>query len=119
MAESFPASLQQTLNTASFNYVIGNTVLRTKMKVGPAKLRRILTNSTDPVQGTMDITYAEWTTFYTFFDVTVAGGSKEFLYDHPFTGVESVWRFKSEPSFIPLGNGGISFRVSFTWELVP
>jgi hypothetical protein len=119
MAESYPSVLQDKLNTASFTYVLGTATLRSDVEVGPAKLRNRYTGNVDPVRGSIDLTYTEYTDLVNFYKVTLANGSKSFNFDHPFTGVEEEFRFVEPPSISPKGSGGREFVVSFTWEQLP
>lgn len=116
MAEIFPAELQDKVNEAGFRVSIGKTVITSKMDIPPVKKRRRFTKSVDGFQVTITIDYDQWDILYEFFDTTLAGGTKRFLYDHPMTGVESEFRM-NEPTISP--RGGRTFNVSMEWELMP
>ena len=117
MAEIFPATLQDKVNEAGFTHGIGPTAITTEMDIGPAKKRRRFTKGIDTFAVTFDINLSLYTTLYNFFNTTLNGGVKTFLYDHPLTGDEREFRFIGEPTMAPLG--GSYVRVSMAWELMP
>jgi hypothetical protein len=117
MAEQFPATLQELLNTAGFTFGIGNTAIRSNMDIGPAKVRRRFTAGVDTINCSINLNYDEFTTFYNFFNNTLAGGTLTFNYNHPLTGIEEEFRFTGPPSITPLG--GRYFSISMQWELIP
>ena len=116
MAEMFPSTLQDKVNEAGFQLKTGKTTITSNMDIPPNKKRRRFTKGIDNFTTTFNIDYDDYTTLYEFFDTTLAGGTKTFLYNHPMTGVESEFRM-AEPTYRPLG--GRSFRVSMEWELMP
>lgn len=117
MAETWPTALQSKLNEASFSFEIGDTLLRTQNQMGPAKVRRLMTKSVDVLSGSIDLTVAEYSTFFYFFDTTLNGGVKTFNFNHPITGSAEEFRFVGTPTFSSLGGG--NFRVTFRWEILP
>lgn len=117
MAEIFPSALQELLNQAGFTQELGSVIIRSKMDVGPEKVRQRFTKGIDKFSCTIDMDYDDYATLTTFFKTTLSGGSKTFLYDHPMTGVESEFRFIKEPSITPIG--GRVFRLNFQWEEMP
>ncbi len=117
MAETWPSSLQQTLNAARFTYNFGETVLRSDLDVGPAKVRRRFTRPVDKVSAQIYLDYSDWSTFYTFFNTTLAGGSKTFNFTHPITNTLAEFRMTGPPRVTPVG--GIVFQIDMEWELIP
>lgn len=117
MAETFPPSLQDKFNTASFQLGFGNTLLRSKMDIGLEKVRNRYTKGVDTLTGTIDLTFEEYDTLKTFYKTTLGNGSKTFNYVHPIELVESEFRFVDPPGLTPLG--GRYFRVSLNWEEIP
>ena len=116
MAATWPLTLQQLLSEAEFAHKIGETTIRSDMEVGPAKVRRQYTKGVDTIDGSIYLTTAQYSTFYNFFNTTLAGGSLTFEFDHPITGVLTEFRFVGSPSVRSIGGG--NFTVSFSWEEV-
>jgi hypothetical protein len=113
----WPSSFQTYLNTDNFSYSKGSTVIRTEMDIGPKKVRRRFTKSIDAISCTFTIPNTLFTDFMTFFDTTLNGGTYQFRYNHPFTGIESSFRFIGEPKLSPMGN--TYSRVTMDWEVMP
>jgi len=117
MAEIFPATLQQLVNQSGFGLQFGDTTISSTVDVGPKKKRSRYTKGIDIFTCTIDMNLTDYNTLRTFYVTTLGNGVKTFLYDHPMTGVESVFRFTAPPSLSTLG--GTYFRVQMTWELMP
>ena len=117
MAEAWPISLQDKLNEDAFGLDIGETVLRSDMDVGPAKVRRRMTKSVDTLTCSIDVTTSEYSTFLYFFDTTLNGGVNQFTFDHPITGAPTDFRFGGPPQIRSIGGG--NFRVTMRWEQLP
>ena len=47
MAEIFPAALQELLNQSGFQQTLGDTLVRSTVEVGPAKVRSRFTKAID------------------------------------------------------------------------
>jgi len=116
MPATWPAFLQEKVNQAGFGYEPGKNVLRSDMDTGPAKLRLLTTKRVDKFTVSIDLEmsdFEEWDTFYT---VSLASGVNTFYYNHPFTQVPSIFRLdgvKIDPI------GGLQFKISMSWELLP
>ncbi len=117
MAELFPSELQDQFNQAGFSQKFGKTTVTSEVDVGPAKVRSRFTRGIDEFSATIDLEYDDYIIFNTFFKTTLGNGSKTFYYNHPMTGVQSVFRFKDPPSITAMG--GRYFKVSFAWEEMP
>jgi hypothetical protein len=117
MAQAWPAQLQQCLSEQNFGIQKGSTVLRSDMDIGPQKVRRRFTKGVDTLTGSIYLTAEEYEIFEAFYETTLAGGTLPFEFNHPITGVLTVFRFNSEPTYASLGGG--SFTVSFGWEKLP
>lgn len=115
--ENWPVSLQQKLNVDSFEVKLGDTTLRSDMDVGPAKVRSRYTDAVDMYTCSVDLDYADYSTFMTFFKTTLNNGVDQFLFDDPFTGSPQAFRFKGPPSIRPLG--GRVFQITMNWEILP
>ena len=117
MAEIFPAALQQKLNEGGFTQKLGDTSVRSDVDTGLAKTRQRYTKPVDDFSCTIDLEIDDYNTLITFYRTTLAGGSRTFYYDHPMTGLESEFRFKSPPTMSPMG--GLWFKVNMQWEEIP
>lgn len=117
MAETFPSSLQQKLNEQGFSQTLGDTAIRSKVETGLAKTRQRYTKAVDVFSCNIDMTVSEYNTLVTFYRTTLSGGTKTFNYDHPFTGLESEFRFIKPPSMKP--KGGLWVNITMNWEEIP
>ncbi len=115
--ETWPAALQQLLNVDSFSYTFGNTLIRSDMDVGPAKVRSRYTDAVDTVSCSIDLDMDEYATLEQFYKVTLSNGSRTFSFIHPLTQEEIEARFAQPPSMSPLG--GRYFKVAMAWEILP
>lgn len=116
MAELWPSALQDKVNEAGFQHEFGKTAIESAMDIGLNKKRQRYTKAIDKFSVTLTLDFDDYGTLYTFFKTTLAGGTRNFLYDHPFTGVETEFRM-NEPKMSPMG--GKKMRVNMVWELVP
>lgn len=117
MAQAWPAGLQELLSEANFGIQDQDTVIRSEMDVGYAKVRRRFTKGISTFSGSIYLTTDEYTLFKDFFDTTLNGGAIPFTYNHPITQVPSDFRFKGAPAYSSIGGG--NFTVQFVWELLP
>lgn len=113
----WPVELQKYINTDSFNYAYGSTVLRSEMDLGPAKVRRRATKSVDMIDGAIDLPMVDFTIFDYFFRTQVNGGARVFDFAHPITRATIQVRFKTEPQI--KAKGGTTFVVSMSLEVMP
>jgi hypothetical protein len=117
MAANFPASLQQKFNEQGFSNKFGETVIRTNVEVGPAKVRRRYTKAIDLYRSTINLKYDDWQTLKDFYDVTLNGGALPFNFENPMTQTQEEFRFVTSPDLAPLG--GEWFRVTLDLERLP
>lgn len=115
--ETWPVSLQQTLNTDSFSVVFGDTLVKSETDVGPAKIRSRYTDGVDKWSSTILLDYSEYVTFYDFYKTTLNNGALTFAFVNPFTLATDEFRFEGVPSITPLG--GRTYKVSMKWERLP
>lgn len=118
MPALWPAFLQDLINAAGFSSEIGETVLRTEMDIGPAKLRRRFTHSIDNYNTEITVYTTDMPAFFTFFNTTLNGGVTPFYFDDPLTGIEEIFRFVGTPKISPNGSAGW-FDISMSWERLP
>lgn len=115
MSIPWPSQLQDKVNRDSFNYKVGETVLRSDVDIGPKKLRRRFTRPINMATVSIDInSVSEYNIFMTFYNTTTNAGVSPFEFVHPITGVLKEWRFADVPEIRPLG--GYNFTISMTWE---
>lgn len=117
MSVPWPTELQDTINTDSFQYQIGDTAIRSDMDVGPAKVRRRYTRSVDKIQMAFNLNQTDWDFFYEFFNTTLNGGVTPFTYYNPLSGETETWRAVSPPSVRPFGYQ--TYVVSMQVERLP
>lgn len=115
--DSWPVGLQQRLNADDFSVKFGDTTIRTDMDVGPAKVRRRLTDGVDTYSCSILLDIDDWDTLKDFYKTTLAGGSLPFLFTDPFTSMNDPFRFAAPPEAKPMG--GRIFRISMVWERLP
>jgi hypothetical protein len=84
-----------------------DNTIRTKMEVGPPKMRRRGTGAPRPINGQCYMTAAQVVTFDTFYDTTLYSGSLRFDWKNPRTGVSKELRFTAPPVYTPMGEGYI------------
>jgi hypothetical protein len=112
--DAWPVSLQQKLDAESFELRYGNTLIRTDMEVGQAKVRSRYTDAVDQYTCSILLDFSEQATLRTFYKITLGNGALPFIFDDPFTEEPAVFRFIDPPSIRALG--GRTFRVSMSWE---
>lgn len=114
MAQAWPAQLQDVFNQDSFQYQIGETVIRSSMDIGPAKVRRRFTKPINEVTGSIWVSVAEFQIFYNFFNTTLNGGTLPFDFYNPLLAATKEYRFKGPPRITPVGFE--TYRLDFNWE---
>jgi hypothetical protein len=114
---AWPGTLPQTVDADSYGMKLGNTLLRSDMDVGPAKVRRRFTKSIDSATTTMTMTMAQWAILEAFFDIDLDGGANTFYFNDPLTQVQKTFRFVEPPDVKPMG--GLYVKVSMSWEKLP
>jgi hypothetical protein len=117
MAETWPVSLQQKFNSSNFDLKFGNTLVRSDVDVGLAKVRSRYTDAIDIYTSSIDLEIDDFETFYDFYKTTLNNGSKTFDFDNPLTNTTDEFRFVAPPEIRPMG--GRIFKVSFSWERIP
>ncbi len=112
----WPATLPQKPQQDGFSSTKVDGRLRTSMSEGPEKVRRRFTAVPEILTCSFIFSPTQLSTFNTFFDDTLAGGSMTYLWDHPISDVNSVCRIKDMPVLSPKG---LSWQVAFTVEVLP
>jgi hypothetical protein len=88
------------------------------MDTGPAKIRRRFTKSLRRFDISMMMTAAQVTTFETFWNDTLKGGSLPFDWLHPRTRVAATLRFRLPAPRIETMGSGAQNLVSFSLEII-
>ena len=115
--DNWPLSLQQHLNSDNFQVVLGDTLVRSQMDVGPDKVRNRYTKGVDLYTASVNLDIDDYDTLSNFFKTTLGNGSLPFLFHNPLTDADETFRFKAPPAIKPLG--GRIFRIDMTWERMP
>lgn len=117
MAVSWPVELQDLVNEAGFGENFGDTVLRSDMDVGPAKVRRRTTRPVNTLTVSINLTASQYLALKLFYNTTTNGGVSPFAFNHPVTGDAAEFRFTKPPSIRSLGAG--NYQASMEWEQLP
>ena len=117
MAATWPATLPTTLSENGFSETPPDSLIRSSMSVGPAKVRQRTTSGVRTISGMMVLTSTQTGTLDTFYVTTLAGGSLTFNFDHPRTSVTEEMRFTAPPTYTPLG--GDYWQADLSWEILP
>jgi hypothetical protein len=117
MAQPWPAELQQFFNEDNFSYLFDDNTIRTDMEVGPQKVRRRFTKRVDKLTVSILATTDEYIFFDNYYDVTLAGGTIPFTFEHPVTKLPADFRFRTSPVVRSIGGG--NFNISYELEILP
>lgn len=116
-SSTWPSSLPDKALAAGYSESAPETVIRTPMDAGPAKVRRRCTGGVRRITVRQILTAAQVATLDIFFVEDLAGGSLAFDWVHPRTQAEVEMRFLSAPKYgEPKGN---YWPVSFELEILP
>lgn len=113
----WPTTLPTALLLSGYSQSLANVTLRTKMDVGPAKVRRRSSAGIEPVNGKIVLNKTELGYLRTFHDDTLLGGSLRFAWKEPITAAAVEFRFVSPPTWTTL-DGGL-YSVSLELEILP
>ncbi|MDD9901044.1 MAG: hypothetical protein OXT65_08715 [Alphaproteobacteria bacterium] len=113
---TWPATLPAPLS-GRFREVPANTLVRTKMDQGPAKLRRRTTAGVSEMTASYLLSAAQTTALDAFYNDTTGGGSVAFDMAHPRSGATVSCRFVKPPEYSDAGNGYFYAQVEL--EVMP
>ena len=99
-----------------YQETVPDTILRTAMDQGPAKVRQRTTTGVRPMVVTYLLTTAQVTTLESFFLSDAAAGALAFSFTHPRTNASVNARFTKPPSYVP---NGMLYTVTVALEIVP
>ena len=112
----WPETLPQALLIEGYSEAPANTLVRTSMESGPAKVRRRATAAIRPVKGTLVLTAAELAYLKNFYNTTLLGGALRFNWVDPLTEAAVEMRFTETPTWI--AQDGL-YKVSLGLEILP
>jgi len=108
---AWPVDLPEFFRVASYSETSADNLIRTKMDVGPAKVRRRTGTNVRRVSGSMWLTPTQYTSMETFFNVTQDHGATTFTMDDAH-GINQTWRFVSPPSYTTVGPENWQVRLN-------
>ena len=116
---SWPGSsvLPQVMEYNSYHETMPNNVLRTKMAVGPPKLRRRATAAVRPLSGSMVLDSTQVTILDTFYTSTLSDGVTAFDWTRPRATAVASFRFVKPPEYIAIADN--LWRVKLELEELP
>jgi hypothetical protein len=114
---NWPAGLPASPLLDSFKEKAEDTVIRTEMEQGPAKLRRRTTAGVRTLSASFLVSKAQVVTLEDFYLTTLQGGSLPFTFTHPRSGASVSCRFVKPPEYA--GSNGNYFKASVDLEILP
>ena len=114
---SWPSSLPQSPLAADHSEGFADTLVRTQMDAGPAKVRRRTTAASRPLTASFLLTKAQVDTLDIFYNLTLDGGTLPFDWILPRTGAAISCRFVQPPE--PAQPQGGFWRVTCQLEILP
>lgn len=95
-----------------------NTIIRSQMEAGPAKLRRRFTAGTRNFDCHLYLSADQVEALDAFYVSTLAGGALSFDWKHPRTQAAVTYRFVEPPSYKPVKRGS-AWQASMKLEVLP
>ena len=114
---TWPDTLPVSPLLEGFQETVPDTVLRTNMEQGPAKIRQRTTAAVRGLRAGFLMSRAQVATLETFYLTTLQGGIGSFSFTHPRSGSAISCRFTKPPEY-GAGNGNF-FRVACELEILP
>ena len=112
---SWPGTLSSYVLQDGFSETLPNNTIRSKMAVGPPKMRRRGTGAPRSIPSKQYMTAAQVAVFDTFYEETLYSGSLRFDWVSPRTQAVKELRFTDPPVYTPMGAGYI---VSMKLEIM-
>ncbi len=113
----WPSSLPQRPTVGGYQERFAETVLRTAMDAGAAKLRRRFTTAPRQIELTFRMTAAQVAVLRSFYEETTGGGALPFDWVHPREGGVAEYRFMEAPRVSAAT--AVLFSVSLKLEQMP
>ena len=114
---TWPITLPAAPLIDRFRETAPNTLIRTEMDQGPAKVRQRTTAGVRLLSVSYLLSADQTADLDDFYTNDTAGGALAFDYIHPRTGDTLTCRFKSPPEYAP-GNG-LYYLTTLTLEVLP
>lgn len=113
----WPFNSETKIETGSWNESPPDNTIRSKMEVGPEKIRRRTTANIRPVSFIMNLNDAELDILDEFYTNDTFSGADEFDYIHPRTSDNVKARFADKPSYNDIIKG--VYKVNISLEILP
>jgi len=113
---AWSGTLPEFFQQSGFVEIGADNLIRTKMDVGPAKVRRRTITNVRTVSGNMWLTTAQYNELVTFYEVTHNFGADTFTMDDAH-GVNQTWRFVTPPRYTTVGPD--NWQVKLSLEQMP
>jgi hypothetical protein len=113
---TWPVTLPQSILADGYSETLPDTVIRTSMDVGPAKVRRRISNNSFPIVGTLVISRTQVGYLKTFYNTTLLGGSLAFDWADPTTRATVSMRFTGPPKISSVSGW---YKVDMALEVLP
>jgi hypothetical protein len=113
---AWSGTLPQNFQVQGYVETGAENTIRTRMEVGPDKVRKRTTSDVRTVVGNMWLTPAQYTELRTFYEVTHEYGALSFTKDDEH-GISRTWRFVSPPIYST--NGPENWQVRLSIEEMP
>ena len=115
---TWPINLPQRIARDGFREVPKSQVIRSETDSGAPKQRRRFSATITTFSVVINLTDTEVTTFETFFETQLLGGSMSFDWVHPRTQNPAVVRIVGG-AYTLVNLGGTLYQVSFSMEVLP
>ena len=96
---NWPSTLPQEPIKEGYTETAPNTLIRTNMDAGPAKIRRRYTAGVRTFNMDLFLTTAQVEILDIFYMTTTKGGSEQWTWKNPRTAAVANFRFVSEPTY--------------------
>ncbi len=114
---AWPSTLPASPLVQNFQELRADTVIRTDMDTGPAKVRQRTTAGVGELQVTYFLSTAQAAALDDFYMTTLSGGALAFDYTHPRTGALLSCRFAAPPEYAAVN--GAYYKAVLTLEVLP
>lgn len=114
---SWPETLPPRPLAEGYKETLPDTVLRTQMESGPAKLRARTSAGVAGIDCAYHLSAAQADALAEFYKETLTYGSLAFDFTHPRTGASVSCRFKRPPALA--SRNGLHFRADVSLEVLP
>lgn len=112
---TWPSTLQQNANY-DYNETWDDGTIRSQPDQGPVMTRRRYTKIRKMAKMTVWVDRTQYTTFETFYNTTIQGGSLPFTWEDPVTQISSNLLFLSPPSISSIGPN--NFKIDMNMEVL-